>query len=274
MAVRDAISSSSPLLLLGCGKMGGALLEGWLADGLSADALYTVDPSGAPTGAKADHHAPSLTDLNCPMPRVVVVATKPQILADVLPALKPFVGEGTVVLSIAAGATVQSFRDVVGQDVAVIRAMPNTPAAIGKGMTVMVGDDLLAHDMQLAEALMASSGLVRWVEDEALMDAVTGVSGSGPAYVFHMVEAMAKAGVAQGLDADLAMTLARQTIIGAAALLDQSDESAATLRENVTSPNGTTAAGLSVLMADDGLIDLMTRTIAAATKRGKELGEG
>ena len=273
MAAHDAISPSAPLLLLGCGKMGGALLKGWLADGLQARAVYTVDPSGVPAGAEADQHVSSLGDLKCPTPRVVVVATKPQILADVLPDLKSFVGADTLVLSIAAGATVKSFQNILGADARVVRAMPNTPSAIGKGMTVLVGDDLLMEDKFLAEGLMASSGLVRWIGDEGLMDAVTGVSGSGPAYVFHLVEAMAKAGEAQGLDADLAMTLARQTIVGAAALLDQSDESASTLRENVTSPKGTTAAALDVLMADDGLTTLMTRTIHAATKRGKELGK-
>jgi pyrroline-5-carboxylate reductase len=264
---------SGTLLLVGAGKMGGAMLEGWLALGLAADKIAVLEPQ--PTSDIAALAGRGLR-LN-PAPRdigeaaAIVVAVKPQSAPEAMPALKPFVGGSTVTVSIMAGRTLRFLEGALPR-AALVRAMPNTPAAIGRGITVAVANARVSPPQrELVHALLSAVGAVEWVEDEALMDAVTAVSGSGPAYVFLLAEAMARAGAAAGLPPALAATLARATVAGSGELLQRSPLDAASLRQNVTSPGGTTAAALEVLMGKDGLEPLMTRAIAAATKRSREL---
>ena len=260
------------LLLVGCGRMGAAMLEGWLASGV-AGRVVVVEPQGA---GVAD---PRVTRCAGPAqvppefrPDAVVFAVKPQVMDTVVPAYQPYAESGAVMLSIAAGRTIGYFEARLGPEAAVVRAMPNTPAAIGRGITVACANGRVRPDRRaLCESLLAAVGEVGWVEDEVLIDAVTGVSGSGPAYVFLLCEALAEAGREAGLPGDLAMRLARATVSGAGELLHRSPESAEQLRRNVTSPNGTTQAALDVLMAPDGLQALMTRAVAAATRRSREL---
>lgn len=257
------------IVLLGCGKMGGAMLAGWLARGVPPTSVYVIDPAPSDwlrgTGVHLNVDLP-------PAPAVAIVAVKPQMMGDALPALQALGNARTLFISIAAGTTLARFADALGDQTPIIRAMPNTPAAVGAGISALIGNALVsAQDLALAEALLAAVGQTVRLEDEAQMDAVTGLSGSGPAYVFHMIEAMARAGEAQGLSADLAMQLARATVIGAGQLAAGSEDSAAQLRINVTSPKGTTAAALDVLMPD--LTPLMTRAIAAATERSRELSQ-
>ncbi|MEM8731593.1 MAG: pyrroline-5-carboxylate reductase [Pseudomonadota bacterium] len=257
------------LVLLGCGKMGSAMLEGWLAGALPADSVWVREP--APSAWLAAQPIHLNTDLP-EDPLLVLVAVKPQIMAAALPDLRALGDARTVFLSIAAGTPISYFEEVLGAATPVIRAMPNTPAAIRRGITAIVGNANVApEELDLAEALLAAIGRTVRLDSEAQIDAVTGLSGSGPAYVFHMIEAMAAAGQAQGLPADLAMQLAISTVSGAGALADASPETPAQLRVNVTSPNGTTQAGLDVLMADNGLRELIDKTIAAATARSREL---
>jgi pyrroline-5-carboxylate reductase len=262
------------LLLVGCGKMGGAMLEGWLQRRI-VDRVAIVEPHAASTAAFRDRpgvavHA-DLGEIGAFKPGVVVFATKPQVMDKVVPAYRSLATPRTVFLSIAAGKTIGFFENALGA-VPVIRAMPNTPAQIGRGITVACPNRHVdAAQRAQAAALLAAVGEVGWVDDEALIDAVTAVSGSGPAYVFLLAECLAEAGAAAGLPPDLAMQLARATVSGAGELLHQSSEPAATLRQNVTSPAGTTAAALSVLMADDGLRPLMIKAVAAAAKRSREL---
>jgi len=257
------------LVLLGCGKMGSAMLQGWLAQGVQAGSVWVNDPLPSDwlrsTGVNLNATLPDL-------PAIVLIAVKPQMMAEALPTLAALGNGSTLFVSVAAGTTIAFYERVLGAQTPIIRAMPNTPAAVSRGITALCGNTVVtdAH-MALAEALLRAVGQVVRLEGEHQMDAVTGLSGSGPAYVFHMIEAMAKAGEAVGLAPDLAMTLARATVCGAGELAHQASESAEQLRVNVTSPGGTTAAGLAVLMAE--LPDLMTRTVAAATNRGKELGK-
>ncbi|KGJ04584.1 pyrroline-5-carboxylate reductase [Paracoccus halophilus] len=257
------------LVLIGCGRMGGALLEGWLQRGLRPGAVHVVDPK--PRGDLAGMGISVNGDLPAD-PAVLVIAVKPQMMADVLPALR--VGARTLVVSVAAGVTIAAYEQAFPQ-APVVRAMPNTPAAIGQGITAIVGNARAAEpELALAGALMSAVGRVVRLPAEDQMDAVTALSGSGPAYVFHMIEALAAAGAAEGLAPDLALELARATVAGAGALAVHADEDPATLRENVTSPGGTTAAGLALLMdPENGLPPLMRRTIAAAAARGRELGK-
>jgi pyrroline-5-carboxylate reductase len=264
------------LALVGAGKMGGAMLEGWLETGLPGPAVSVYDPHVSPAMAALAERAGVI--LNPPeearvAPDVLVLAIKPQMLESAAPGIRPLVGAGTLVVSVLAGKTVANLASALPEARAVVRAMPNLPASIGKGATGAFANEAVAEAQRaVADALLRASGLVEWVEDEGLIDAVTGLSGSGPAYVFHMVEAMAEAGVAAGLPADLAMRLARATVVGAGALLAESDLPAETLRANVTSPGGTTAAGLAVLMrAENGLASLMRETVAAARRRAQEL---
>jgi len=264
----DRIAQSG-IVLLGCGKMGGAMLAGWLARGVPPTSVYVIDPAPSDwlrgTGVHLNVDLP-------PAPAVAIVAVKPQMMGDALPALQALGNARTLFISIAAGTPLAKFAEALGDQTPIIRAMPNTPAAVGAGISALIGNALVsAQDMALAEALLAAVGQTVRLEDEAQMDAVTGLSGSGPAYVFHMIEAMARAGESQGLSADLAMQLARATVIGAGQLAAGSDDSAAQLRINVTSPKGTTAAALDVLMQD--LTPLMTRAIAAATERSRELSQ-
>jgi pyrroline-5-carboxylate reductase len=261
------------VVLVGAGKMGSALLEGWLALGLAPKIIAVIEPQ--PT-----REIRALTErglrLNPPSGAVgevaaVVLAVKPQAAPEILPGLAPLVGAGTVVVSIMAGRTLQFLAGAL-PDAALVRAMPNTPAAIGRGITVAVANAQVSDRQHtLVDALLSAVGAVEWVADEAQMDAVTALSGSGPAYVFLLAEAMARAGATAGLPPALSATLARATVAGAGELLHRSPLDAATLRQNVTSPGGTTAAALEVLMATDGLEPLMTKAIAAATRRSRDL---
>jgi pyrroline-5-carboxylate reductase len=257
------------LVLVGCGRMGGAMLKGWLARGLEPGAVTVIDPKLAPEwqdkGLRVNADLPE-------SPAVLVLAVKPQMMKDALGEVPRL--DDTLVVSVAAGTTIATYESAF-PDAPVIRVMPNTPAAIGKGISAMIGNARAtdAH-LDLAETLMRAVGRVVRLESEDQMNAVTGLSGSGPAYVFHMIEAMAKAGEVQGLSPDLALELARMTVAGAGALAIDADEDPGILRENVTSPGGTTAAGLNVLMdPGTGLPSLMARTVAAATDRGRELGK-
>jgi pyrroline-5-carboxylate reductase len=264
-----------PLLLVGAGKMGGALLEGWLQQGLDPASVFIQDPAPAPEILRlaAQHSIAAGTAPDLPAaPSVIVIAVKPDLVARVLPELEPMIGEGTVMLSIAAGRTLASLAQSLPPGTAIVRAMPNTAAAVGQSMTVACANDAVTRDQALeCTALLEAVGDVLWLDDESLFDAVTAVSGSGPAYVFLLAECLAEAGRAAGLDAALVQQLARATVEGAGALLRQSDLSPAKLRENVTSPKGTTAAALEVLMGPGGFQELLTRAVAAAAKRSKEL---
>jgi pyrroline-5-carboxylate reductase len=261
------------LVLLGCGKMGGAMLRGWLDGGLEAGAVHVVDPHPADWLEGAGVH------VNADLPEapgIVIVAVKPQMMGAALPTLRGYGNGATLFVSVAAGTSIATYEEMLGARTPIVRAMPNTPAAVGRGITAIIGNGhaTSAH-LDAAEALLGAVGQVVRLEDEAQMDAVTGLSGSGPAYVFHMIECMARAGEAQGLAPALAMQLAQATVAGAGALAEAAGETPTTLRENVTSPNGTTQAGLAVLMDEDtGLPPLMARTVAAATERSRELRNG
>jgi pyrroline-5-carboxylate reductase len=264
---------SGTILLVGAGKMGGAMLEGWLALGLAAEQVAVLEPQPSPeiTALTARGLRLNPTPAAAGEIAAAVLAIKPQTAAEAMPLLAPFVGAATVVVSIMAGRTLRFLDDAL-PSAALVRAMPNTPAAIGRGITVAVANPRVnAAQRELVHALLAAVGAVEWVDDEALLDAVTALSGSGPAYVFLLAEAMAQGGAAAGLPPALAATLARATVAGSGELLNRSPLDAATLRQNVTSPGGTTAAALEVLTAGDGLAALMTKAIAAATRRSREL---
>ena len=270
-------SRRGPILLVGGGKMGGAMLAGWIKNGVDPSDIHVVEPDQKAGAALRERHKVVVHDSlpeRIDSPTMVVFAVKPQVLAAVAPPYKRFVGPDTAFLSIAAGKTIAFFERHLGADAAIIRAMPNTPAAVGRGITVLYANGGTSEEqMGFCETLMTSVGGVRWAVSEAQFDAVTAVSGSGPAYVFLLIECLAEAGVAAGLPADLAMDLARATVTGSGELAYQSDESAETLRRNVTSPGGTTAAALEVLMGKDGLKELMIRAVAAAARRSKELAD-
>lgn len=274
------ITPAAPLLLIGCGKMGGALLQGWLRGGLAKDAVKVVDPyvdharSMVPELPK-DSFAESVAALPAGIaPGFVVLAVKPQMMDQALADFDAIDKAKSVFLSIAAGKTIGYFERHLGEEAAIVRAMPNTPAAIGKGITVGCPNQNVSESQKgICHDLLRAAGAVEWVADEALIDAVTAVSGSGPAYVFHMVEALTGAGEKIGLSRELAQKLATATVYGAGALLQQSDEDAAQLRRNVTSPNGTTEAALNVLMREDGLGKIMVEAVRAAHKRSRELAE-
>jgi pyrroline-5-carboxylate reductase len=263
------------LLLVGCGKMGGALLTGWLEQGLAPEKVTVLDPMGLPEGLAGSgirHVTDSAEISGQSLFEVVVLAVKPQQMEAILPAFSTLPGGDCVYLSIAAGKTLDFFAGHLGAQAAVVRAMPNTPAAIGRGISVLcASESVSAAQRDLAAKLMAAAGGVEWIADEGFMDAVTAVSGSGPAYVFLLMECLARAGVEAGLPAELAARLAQETVSGAGELARRASEDPAVLRQNVTSPGGTTAAALEVLMADDGLQPLLTRAVAAAAKRGREL---
>ena len=269
-ALRDF---SGVLVLVGAGKMGSALLEGWIRLGLDPQNIAVIEPAIPPQIAALTQRGLQLN----PTPRAlknvaaIVLAVKPQVAPQAVPPLAPLVSPSTVVVSIMAGRTLRFLSDALAKPCAIVRAMPNTPAAIGRGITVAV--PLHANEAQraLADRLLSATGAVEWTTDEALMDAVTAVSGSGPAYVFLLAEALTEAGVAAGLPHELAAKLARETVAGSGELLHRSPLDAAVLRENVTSPAGTTAAALAVLMGQDGLASLMEKAVAAATKRSREL---
>jgi pyrroline-5-carboxylate reductase len=267
-----------PIVLAGAGKMGTALLSGWLGRGLNPRNVIIQEPHLTGDAAKlvSEHGIaafPAIATLQSP-PSVILVAVKPQAIDSVLPLLARLAGPATVVMSIAAGKSIASFERALPKGTAVVRAMPNTPAAIGRGISGAVANsETTAAQKQICNDLLGAVGDVVWIENEALIDAVTAVSGSGPAYVFLLTEVLASAGKAAGLDAATAMQLARATVSGAGELLLRSASDPATLRQNVTSPGGTTAAALAVLMREgNGLKELMTEAVLAAQKRGRELG--
>ncbi|MCG6857814.1 MAG: pyrroline-5-carboxylate reductase [Salaquimonas sp.] len=274
------MNSDFTLALVGAGNMGGAMLGGWLAEGLAPERITVVDPSPPPAMAELisqtsiRHAGEAIADF---APDVMVLAVKPQIMGAVLPTIAPMMGSQTVAVSVAAGTTIAALEAGLGggtggEAPAVVRAMPNTPALVRRGITAACPNRFVtARQREIVDGLLRAVGKVAWVEDEGLIDAVTAVSGSGPAYVFHLAECMAQAGVAAGLPAELAMELARETVSGAGELMVRSSETPAKLRENVTSPNGTTAAALSVLMGEDAMAKLIARAIAAAKMRSEEL---
>jgi pyrroline-5-carboxylate reductase len=260
------------IALAGAGKMGGAMLTGWLAGGLDPGRAVVIEPAPSPDIAALAARGIRLNPKDAGHVDTLVIAVKPQSFREAGPALRARVAPSTLVVSIMAGTTMAALQDTIGG--AVVRAMPNTPAAIGRGITVAVpAKNVSSAQRATADALLRATGAVEWVQDEALMDAVTAVSGSGPAYIFLLAEELARAGVAAGLPEALATKLARETVAGSGELLHRSDLPAATLRQNVTSPGGTTAAALEVLMGKDGLAQLMVRAIAAATARSKELAK-
>ncbi len=269
------------ILLAGGGKMGSALLGGWLERGLNASDITVVEPNQETAKAVTDRFGVNAVadasgvsgDFS---PAAIVLAVKPQSMDDAAPAYAGFSGrgkgQGAVFLSIAAGKTIAYFESALGARAAIVRAMPNTPAAVGRGITVACPNAFIDDGQRnLCDGLLKAVGVVAWIDDEDLMDAVTAVSGGGPAYVFLLAECMAEAGVQAGLPADLSRRLARLTVAGAGELLHRSDETAARLRADVTSPGGTTEAALGVLMAGDGWQPLLTKAIAAAAKRSREL---
>jgi pyrroline-5-carboxylate reductase len=266
---------AGPLLLVGAGKMGGALLEGWLKQGLDPATIFVQDPAphDALTALAKKHgiaasDAPELPE----PPAVILVAVKPDIVEKLLPELEPMIGERTVILSIAAGRRLESLSRQLPPGTALVRAMPNTPSSVGRGMTVAIANaSVTAKQKQECDALLSAVGEVIWIEDESMLDAVTGISGSGPAYVFLFAECLEEAGVAAGLPHDIAKQLARATVAGAGELLRQSDHEPEELRKNVTSPKGTTAAALDVLMGKNGMQHLLIRAVAAAAKRSREM---
>lgn len=273
-----AFTFDGPLLLVGAGKMGGALLEGLIARGLDPRRIRVQDPGPPPEivallgrhGIASEPRAETVSE----PPGVIIVAVKPQVMDAVFPPVARLAGPGTLVISIAAGRTLKSFEAHLAPSAAVVRAMPNTPAAIGRGITVCAPNaHVTAAQRQLCQDLMAAVGEVAWVEKEAAMDAVTAVSGSGPAYVFLLAEALEKAAVAAGLEPALAGRLARATVSGAGELLARSELDASVLRQNVTSPGGTTAAALAVLMAEGGIEELMRKAVLAGEGRSRELAK-
>ena len=267
---------AGPLLLVGCGKMGGALLAGWIAKGLVPADTYVVEPeAGLRTQARDLHGVAAFAEpRELPTglrPRAIVFAVKPQAMAAVLPAYEQLAESG-VVLSIAAGTAIARFEAAFGDTTPIVRAMPNTPAAIGQGITALVANPRAsAAQRELCTQLMAAVGQVLWIDDEEHMHAITAMSGSGPAYVFYLIEVMAKAAAGSGLPEALAWPLARATVAGSAALAAASEQTVEALRQQVTSPHGTTEAALEVLMAKDGMQPLLERAVAAAAQRSREL---
>lgn len=278
MAAQPDLSTSLSIALIGCGKMGSALLRGWLSSG-QVKHVYVLDPGGLPEEFEDQapdnitfYDKPEMFAGTRPPASVFVIAVKPQIMDEVCNAIKKAVPTDALVLSIAAGQTIAKFESYFGVTQPVIRSMPNTPAAVAKGITVgCPNKNVSSAQKKLADNLLKAVGKVEWINEENLLDAVTAVSGSGPAYIFLLIEAMAAAGVKAGLDKDFSMKLARQTVIGSAALADSDPLPAETLRKNVTSPGGTTAAALEVLMSPSGMQELFDKAIAAATARSKEL---
>jgi pyrroline-5-carboxylate reductase len=264
------------LLLVGCGKMGSALLQGWLNAGLDAAQFYVQEPN--PDAALSDlgvHLNVETAALEAAAPSVIILAIKPQLAVEVLPSIALLAAPDTLVISLMAGVSMNNMSDLLGGEAAFVRTMPNTPAAIGAGMTALYASTATQDSQKaVAEALLGAVGQTVWLDNEKMIDAVTAISGSGPAYVFHMVEALAAAAVNLGLPQDMAAQLAMQTVIGSAAMLDEDNADPRQLRVNVTSPGGTTEAALDVLMGDTGgLVDLMRRATQAAAARAAELAK-
>lgn len=269
---------ASGIILVGCGNMGEALLAGWLEQGVAAEAVCVIEPD--PSRASQVRERYGVRCLADPSglqdgaaPDAVVLAVKPQMLDAIAPAYSRFAAADTVVLSIAAGRTLSSLAELLG-DHAIVRAMPNTPAAVRAGITVACANAMVSDAQRAAvDTLLAAVGAVDWVDDETLIDAVTAVSGSGPAYVFLLAECLADAGIAAGLPPDLSRRLARQTVIGAAQLLAQASDDPAVLRRKVTSPGGTTEAALAILRDEPGLASLLTAAVRAAAARSRQLAQ-
>ena len=265
-----------PLFLVGCGKMGSAMLEGWLEMGMSPEHIHIIEPSALITEELRDRGLGAVTalsdlpaDLN---PGIVLFAVKPQSMDQAVSAFVEYHLPNTTFLSIAAGKTISYFENILGAETAIVRSMPNTPAAVRHGITVATpSGNVTESQRKICSTLLEAVGEVAWVDDEELIDAVTALSGGGPAYVFLLTECLVQAGIDAGLPAELSSQLARVTVSGAGELMRQSDETPSTLRENVTSPGGTTAEALKILMANDAWQSLMTRAISAATARSKEL---
>jgi pyrroline-5-carboxylate reductase len=272
-------AAPGPIVLVGCGKMGGALLGGWIDCGMAPGDITVVEPTRELRDSAGARHGvaavPDVADLDETLaPGVVVFAVKPQAMDGVAPAYRRYARPDTVFLSIAAGKTIAYFARHLGADAVIVRAMPNTPAAVGRGITVLCANPAAtAAQRDRCQALLAAVGETVWIADEALMDAVTAVSGSGPAYVFLLIECLAEAGIDAGLPVELATRLARATVCGAGALAAGSPEPAGALRHNVTSPGGTTQAALEVLMGEGGLKPLLSRAVAAASRRSRELAD-
>lgn len=264
--------STRGMVLLGCGKMGSALLRGWLDRGLAPDKVHVIEPNPSAWLSSTG------VVLNAPLPddpALLLLAIKPQVMAEALPDVAGYGSANTVIVSIAAGTSIKSLEAVFGPGATIVRSMPNTPAAVGRGMTALVPNAAAREEgaHHLAAALMTAVGEVVYLDSEEQIDAATAVSGSGPAYVFLLVEALASAGVEEGLAPEVAMKLARATVAGAGVMASVADEGPGQLRANVTSPAGTTAAALAVLMKeDDGLRQLITRAVRAAAARSLELG--
>ena len=262
---------SGTLVLVGAGKMGGAMLEGWLALGLDPNRIAVQEPQPSSDIAALAARGVLLNPASVNDASVIVIAVKPQVAQDIVPKLRAMLRPNTVAVSVMAGKTLRFLESALGE-CAIVRSIPNTPAAVGRGITVAVPNARVSEaQRKLSGALLGSVGQVEWVDDEQLIDAATAVSGSGPAYVFLLAESLTRAGAAAGLPADLSARLARATVSGSGELLHRSPLDAATLRQNVTSPGGTTAAALGILMAGDGLDPLMEKAVAAATKRSREL---
>jgi pyrroline-5-carboxylate reductase len=273
-----SIHLDGPLLLAGAGNMGYALLSGWLDRGLDPARVIVQDPGPPPHVAEQlkRHGIDVRAEVRAlpQPPAVILMAVKPQVMDEIFPPLARLAGKETVVLSVAAGRPIAGFEAHLPPGSAVVRAMPNTPASVGRGITVAVGNaHVTAAQRETCDQLLRAVGEVTWVDNEGLIDAVTAVSGSGPAYVFYLTECLAKAGIDAGLPPELAQQLARWTVAGAGELLHRSDLDAAVLRQNVTSPNGTTFAALQVLMSDKGLAPLMREAVAAAAQRSRELAK-
>ena len=273
LSPRTLFQHAGTVALVGAGKMGGALLEGWIRLGIDPDRIVVMEPQPAASiealSARGLRINPDPASI---CPDGIVIAVKPQIAPEIMPSVARLMSPSTVAVSIMAGRTIAFLADALPHNAAVVRAMPNTPAAIGRGITVAVPNSRVSPTQrQLADALLTAAGSVEWIGDEALMDAVTAVSGSGPAYVFLLAESLARAGEKIGLPPELAARLARATVAGSGELLHRSSVETAVLRQNVTSPGGTTAAALDVLTAPNGLDSLMERAVAAAARRGREL---
>lgn len=266
------------LLLVGCGKMGGAMLRGWLEGGFSADEIAVIEPSRASVEPILEHHAVRVYDSIGALgadyrPGIIVFAIKPQMMDEAVPDYRTMAEAGALIMSIAAGKTINYYENKLTKAAGVVRAMPNTPASVGRGVTAAISNmNVTEEERALCDELLSAVGQVVWLTDEAQMDAVTAVSGGGPAYVFLLVECLAAAAEAEGLPPDLAMQLARITVAGAGELLHQSADPAAKLRKAVTSPGGTTEAAIQVLHETGAMRDLMARAIHAATERSKDLG--
>jgi pyrroline-5-carboxylate reductase len=268
---RSLADFSGTLVLVGAGRMGGAMLQGWIALGIDPAKVVVLEPQPSRELINLTARGLRLNPEKCGEASVITIAVKPQVADEVVPALAPWVGPSSIVLSIMAGRTLRGLARAL-PEAALIRAMPNLPASIGRGITVAVPNPRVSErHRDLAETLLGAIGAVEWVDDEGLLDAVTAVSGSGPAYVFLLAETLAEAGAAAGLPAELAARLARATVCGAGALLENSVLDAAALRRNVTSPGGTTAAALEVLMGKQGLRSLLGQAVLAATRRSREL---